>query len=301
MADEEKDSFDASRADLFEALGHPNRIRILQVMKPGPLGFAALKRQVGIESSGHLTFHLGKLGGLVSLGSDGRYELTDDGKEALRIVQVAGEWNYERDHHRRPIQVRRAVLGGLLVLLIVLAAIAVVQEIRILQLTTSPVGTVKLSGRSFWEASLPLNELSNGGNITFTFHGVMFRFVPTVPSLANLANLTLSIVYKNGTATTFKNGTAVFGISFSVCLVSGNVRSQQGNATILIAFFGAAYTVTFPDGSSEHSVLSQVSSCSALADSGASKTTPWFSTHTNPQAAVGESNGMIIMYVSAGT
>ncbi|MDA4124434.1 MAG: winged helix-turn-helix domain-containing protein [Thaumarchaeota archaeon] len=63
--------FDSARAELFEALGHPNRIRILQAMREGPLGFAELKRQVGIESSGHLTFHLGKLGGLVSWGQMG--------------------------------------------------------------------------------------------------------------------------------------------------------------------------------------------------------------------------------------
>ncbi|MGA1976067.1 MAG: winged helix-turn-helix domain-containing protein [Conexivisphaerales archaeon] len=42
--------FDKSRAELFEALGHPIRIKILHALQDGPLGFADLKRKVGIES-----------------------------------------------------------------------------------------------------------------------------------------------------------------------------------------------------------------------------------------------------------
>lgn len=78
--------FDKSRAELFEALGHPMRIRILHVLASGPMGFSELKRSLGIESSGHLQFHLGRLDGLVKLQPDGNYSLTDDGKEALLVV-----------------------------------------------------------------------------------------------------------------------------------------------------------------------------------------------------------------------
>jgi len=40
------------------------------------------------ESSGRLTFHLDKLRGLVRANTYGDYELTDDGKGALRLASV---------------------------------------------------------------------------------------------------------------------------------------------------------------------------------------------------------------------
>ena len=80
--------FDSSRAELFDALGHPTRIKILQVLSERPLSFSELKKEVGIESSGHLSFHLGKLNLLVRVNPDGAYELTDDGREALHLAEV---------------------------------------------------------------------------------------------------------------------------------------------------------------------------------------------------------------------
>jgi DNA-binding HxlR family transcriptional regulator len=81
-------NFDSSRAELFEALGHPARVRILRSLENGPTGFAQLKREVGIESSGQLQFHLGKLGGLVTTNSEGSYALTDEGREAIRVLKT---------------------------------------------------------------------------------------------------------------------------------------------------------------------------------------------------------------------
>jgi hypothetical protein len=70
--------FNSSRAEVFEALGHPVRIKILESLKEGPLGFAELKRRAGLESSGTLQFHLAKLGDLVRAQPDGNYSLTDE-------------------------------------------------------------------------------------------------------------------------------------------------------------------------------------------------------------------------------
>ena len=81
---------DSMRAELFEALGHPARMKILQSLNDAPMGFSELKRKVGMESSGHLQFHLGKLNGLVKNTTEGNYVLTDDGKEALRLLQTVG-------------------------------------------------------------------------------------------------------------------------------------------------------------------------------------------------------------------
>ncbi|HYA56611.1 MAG TPA: winged helix-turn-helix domain-containing protein [Nitrososphaerales archaeon] len=76
---------DVSKADLFEAMGHPTRIRILQSLATGPLGFSELKHSLGIESNGLLAFHLGKMGEFVRENSEGKYLLTDYGVEALRL------------------------------------------------------------------------------------------------------------------------------------------------------------------------------------------------------------------------
>ena len=53
------------------------------------MSFSELKRAVGIESSGHLQFHLGKLAGLIKTDESGNYVLTDDGRGALLVAQTA--------------------------------------------------------------------------------------------------------------------------------------------------------------------------------------------------------------------
>jgi DNA-binding HxlR family transcriptional regulator len=89
--DKTSNEFDLREAELFEALGHPTRIGILQTLNENPLGFSELKRKIGIDSSGHLTFHLSKLVGLVKTNPEGKYCLTDNGREALRVTRIAGE------------------------------------------------------------------------------------------------------------------------------------------------------------------------------------------------------------------
>ena len=91
MTDNQDDSFNSSKAEIFEALGHPTRIRILQELSEKPLAFSELKRAAGLESNGLLTFHLGKLKDLVKLNSEGAYAVTDGGREALRLIQTVHE------------------------------------------------------------------------------------------------------------------------------------------------------------------------------------------------------------------
>jgi len=82
----EKNDFSKDRAELFEALGHPTRINILQSLAESPLGFSELKKRLRIDSGGLLQFHLGKMDGLVKVTAEGDYALTDEGKEALRSI-----------------------------------------------------------------------------------------------------------------------------------------------------------------------------------------------------------------------
>src|ERR1700733_11678839 len=103
MPDNQDDSFNASKAEVFEALGHPTRIKILQTLSENPLPFSELKRAIGLESNGLLTFHLGKLSGLVRLNSEGAYALTDEGKEALRMIEAS------RIPHAEPRTLRPSV------------------------------------------------------------------------------------------------------------------------------------------------------------------------------------------------
>jgi DNA-binding transcriptional ArsR family regulator len=85
MEDVEKDR---ERAEVFDALGHPTRISILKALSEEPLGFADLKKRMGIDSSGHLQHHLSKLGGLIKTDEHGKYCISDQGKDALFAVQT---------------------------------------------------------------------------------------------------------------------------------------------------------------------------------------------------------------------
>ena len=79
-------------AELFEAISHPERIKILKILEKQPSSFASLKRQLGIESSGNLDYHLKKLSELVTVREDGLYGLTDAGKEALLSIDAVEMW-----------------------------------------------------------------------------------------------------------------------------------------------------------------------------------------------------------------
>lgn len=100
-----QDDFNRDRAELFDALGHPTRIKILQVLSESPLGFSDLKKEAGIESNGLLSFHLGKLDGLVKTSLEGSYQLTDEGREALRIVAVKEPAELKTKYTVTPLQI----------------------------------------------------------------------------------------------------------------------------------------------------------------------------------------------------
>jgi DNA-binding transcriptional ArsR family regulator len=76
------------RAEVFDALSHPTRILILKALNESPAGFADLKKQLGIDSSGHLQHHISKLNSLVKTDENGKYALSDEGKDALNSVET---------------------------------------------------------------------------------------------------------------------------------------------------------------------------------------------------------------------
>lgn len=81
--------------DLFEAISHPLRIRILKALVKRPMRFAELKRKFQIKSSGELDFHLKKLTNLIATNKKGSYTVTIHGTDALKaisVVQKCGSW-----------------------------------------------------------------------------------------------------------------------------------------------------------------------------------------------------------------
>jgi DNA-binding transcriptional ArsR family regulator len=87
--------------ELFEAISHPLRIDIVKLLAEKPLGFADLKRKLGISSSGLLDFHLKKLDDLIALNREGCYSLTDKGYAALTSVEGAAGYYRIRSAHKR--------------------------------------------------------------------------------------------------------------------------------------------------------------------------------------------------------
>ena len=72
--------------EIFEAISHPIRIKILKLLSEKPRTFSELKRKLGIKSSGKLDYHIKKLDKLITVDNDGRYTLTSLGYAALQTV-----------------------------------------------------------------------------------------------------------------------------------------------------------------------------------------------------------------------
>jgi|Deesub1362A_J573_1020465.scaffolds.fasta_scaffold00012_37 DNA-binding HxlR family transcriptional regulator len=83
-------------SESFEAISHPLRIRILRILSRKPMGFAELKRELGIKSSGKLDFHLKKLKNLITLDEHGNYTLTRDGYAALEAVSTIDKYGWQK-------------------------------------------------------------------------------------------------------------------------------------------------------------------------------------------------------------
>jgi len=90
-----------SSDEMFEAVSHPIRIDIVKILAEKPLGFADLKRELRISSSGLLDFHLKKLDDLIATNKEGRYSLTEKGFAALTTVEGAAGYYRLRSAHKK--------------------------------------------------------------------------------------------------------------------------------------------------------------------------------------------------------
>jgi DNA-binding HxlR family transcriptional regulator len=129
----EKVDEDRRQAEVFDALSHPVRIMILKTLNEESLGFADLKKKLGIESSGHLQHHINKLSGLIKTDDYGKYTLSDQGKDALHSVEtverVAGSKAKENEKTRtyRKNVVLKSTVVALALLLAFSSTLAVLE------------------------------------------------------------------------------------------------------------------------------------------------------------------------------
>ena len=144
---------DRQRAEIFDALGHPTRIVILKALNEEALGFADLKKKTSIESSGQLQHHLNKLGDLIKTDENGKYCLSNQGKDALLTVQTVENASLARKDsvktHSRLYSSKKffQVVSVLLVfLLIASTAIALVEFNQVQQLQNGPAAKLNDAG-----------------------------------------------------------------------------------------------------------------------------------------------------------
>ncbi len=84
------------RGEVFEAISHPVRIKILKILSKKPMRFADLKRKLKIRSSGALDFHLKKLNQLITTNPEGKYTLTKHGYAALEAITVTEKYGWQK-------------------------------------------------------------------------------------------------------------------------------------------------------------------------------------------------------------
>jgi hypothetical protein len=151
------------------------------------MSFSELKKKVGIESNGLLSFHLGKLTHLVLPNQEGAYALTEQGKEAVRMIRITRSGGGEehtikvRSQSRKPFMV---IIAVLLAAVIVLGSVAVYQQNQLgivssnVVLSHNPVfvyGT--LAAGTDWPAGITVT--SRTSQITFTSAtGITVNVVP---------------------------------------------------------------------------------------------------------------------------
>jgi DNA-binding transcriptional ArsR family regulator len=290
MTENSDDSFSSSKAEVFEALGHPTRIRILQELANRPLTYSELKRAAGMESNGLLTFHLGKMRDLVRLNPEGNYALTEEGREALRIVEASRKQPEGHSGQRPALHLphQKAILAGLVVALIVLGSTAVYQQEQIGNLNHSAssgqAGSALINGTRYWQLSIPLQSLNFPA--TIQFNGVTFNL--TAPPLGGAGTVSVSLVLFNGT------------------------HSSQQGMSIPVTFRILPFPnvqVTFADGQAESHSYNFFNSTDSHAQGSTISinlqptASPWFTQHSSPRAGLylNSTTDSIELYVSVGT
>lgn len=113
----------AQRAEVFDALSHPTRIRLLKILHGQTLSFADLKKRMRIESGGHLQHHLSKLGNLVKTDAYGRYSLSEQGEDALFAMETIEKVAKSSENSIRFTSLRKRMFSTIIILLLASASV----------------------------------------------------------------------------------------------------------------------------------------------------------------------------------
>ena len=160
---------------MFSSLKHPIRRRILAMLSQEPLSYTNILKHLGVES-GVLTYHLDKLGPLISKNENDRYVLSEFGKAAAVVTAGVESSNGEISKYRHGFSTKSY-------LTIFIAAIILVSfgygfySYNILHTNyTNSVVTVMIDGRGdILESLIVLNSTLEKGNISTTDLYVLYK------------------------------------------------------------------------------------------------------------------------------
>jgi DNA-binding HxlR family transcriptional regulator len=127
-----------SSNDIFEAISHPLRVEILKLLAKKPMRFADIKRELEIESSGLLDFHLKKLDNLISVDNEGFYVLSEKGFAALQAIDTISKYGWQKRAYY--LNIALAIIINLFTLIL---------DIKWLPLTIS-VSIIWIAFYSYW-------------------------------------------------------------------------------------------------------------------------------------------------------
>jgi len=90
----------------FKSLSHPIRVQILLILADHGINgsqFTDISRELQIESSSKLSFHLEKLAELINQDDTGRYYLNEKGKTAISAIHMLGVEGTDQNETSTPI------------------------------------------------------------------------------------------------------------------------------------------------------------------------------------------------------
>jgi DNA-binding transcriptional ArsR family regulator len=143
---------------IFTSLKHPIRRRILRMLADKPLTFSEIQEQINIDS-GHLSYHIENLGGLVMHNQNGDYNLSSIGVAAVRLMSGVEEHPsvYSNKKPKLP-QVLSKVFS------LVLATTLIVMSLHAITYTT-PISTATLNQDNIYPTPFVI-----GAGETFEFN-----------------------------------------------------------------------------------------------------------------------------------
>jgi len=213
--DKPADGFSIEKGELFEALGHPTRIRILKLVQDSPTGFSDLKKALGIESSGLMQHHLRKLQGLVKVADRGNYALTDEGREALRVALAM-----EGDRPARRLRV--TLSPALAVCILLVCTIAAVASISYLE-NASMRGALDAADQEMAQLNQSYTQLLSDME---HFNSQVDQQSPFLTRISKSQAIRIALAYGGWNASSLRGQTVAGTLYHVTCNTSSNWRAR---------------------------------------------------------------------------